>query len=215
VSEKGDEIGGLFRALEASGMHPGMKLAIEFQLLTAQRSGAVHGALWDEIDLERRTWTVPAARMKRMRASPWADLAHVAPLSEQALAVLEKAHALSGDSEFVFPGRNPGRPWSDTAIDHEIHRPQTLAKFREHGVERFNLHDLRRTATTLLAQLGIAPHVVDRVLGHVPHGVTAEVYNLYEYAAEKRSALDVLAERVAALKAGEPAKIVPITRRVA
>ena len=61
--------------------------------------------------------------------------------------------------------------------------------------------------------LGVAPHVVDRVLGHVPTGVTAEVYNLYEYSTEKRSALDALGERVAALKAGEPAKIVPIKRR--
>jgi integrase len=213
VGEKGDEIGGLFRALEQCGMHPGMKLAIELQLLTAQRSGAVHGARWDEIDLERRTWTIPASRMKRALRSHWADLPNVVPLSRGALAILEQARALSGDSPYVFPGRNPGQPWSLTAIDHEIHRESTLAKLHEHGVARFNLHDLRRTATTLLAALGIAPHVVDRILGHVPHGVTAEHYDLYQYAAEKRAALDALGERVAALKAGKPAKIVSMARR--
>jgi integrase len=218
VSQESSEIGGLFRALEGCGMHPGMKLAIEFQLLTAQRPGAVNGALWDEV--KSGVWTVPAERMKRMRSSPWADLPNVVPLSEQALAVLEKARALSGDSEFVFPGRDAGKPWSDTAIDHEIHREQTLAKFREHGIERFNLHDLRRTATTIMARLGIAPHVLDRVLGHVPRGVTAEHYDLYEYSAEKRAALVALGASVARLKAGEPAevvfgtaKVVPFTRR--
>jgi integrase len=189
-----------------------MKLAIEFQLLTAQRPGAVNGARWDEIDRKRAMWTVPAARMKRSKRSHWADLANVVSLSPQALAVLEKAYALSGDSPYVFPGREAGKPWSDTAIDHEIHRKQTLAKLKEHGVERFNLHDLRRTATTIMAEAGIAPHVVDRVLGHVPSGVTAEHYNLYEYSAEKRAALEALGTRVAELQASKPAKVVAIAR---
>lgn len=212
VSDKGDEIGGLFRALEGSGMHPGMKLAIEFQLLTGQRSGAVHNALWDEIDFERRTWTVPPERMKRSQRSHWADLPNVVPLSEQALAVLEQARAPSGDSKFVFPGRDAGRPWALTSINQEIHRNTTLARFREQGVQRFNLHDLRRTATTLMAQLGTAPHVLNHVLGHVPSGVTAEHYNIYEYSAEKRQALDALGARVAELQAGKPAKVVAIAR---
>jgi integrase len=214
VSDKGDEIGGLFRALEASGMHPGMPLALELQLLTAQRPGAVDGARWDEIDRKRGTWTVPAERMNRQRVSHWADLPNVVPLSAQALAVLERAQALSGDSPFVFPGRDPKKPWSETAIDHEIHRDTMLAKLREQGVGRFNRHDLRRSATTILAAAGIAPHVIDRVLGHVPSGITAEHYNIHSYDAEARAALDVLGARVAELKAGsKPAKVVAMKGR--
>jgi len=177
-----------------------MRLAVEFQLLTAQRPGAVHGARWDEIDRERGTWTVPPERMKRSMRSHWADLPNVVPLSAQALDVLARAHKLSGSSPFVFPGRKPEKPWSETAIDHEIHRPTTLALLRAQGVERFNLHDLRRTATTLMTAAGTPPHVVDRVLGHVPSGVTAEHYDQYQYAREKREALDALGARVAALR---------------
>lgn len=212
VGEKGDEIGGLFRALEACGMHPGMKAAIEFQLLTAQRPGAVRGARWSEIDREAGTWTVPPERMKRSLSGPWADLAHVVPVSREALAVLDRAHLLSGDSPFVFPGRDSKKPWSDTGIDHELHRPQTLAKLREQGVERFNLHDLRRSATTLMAKAKIAPHVLERALGHVPSGVLAEHYDIHSYLPEMREALEKLGARVAALKAGG---LVDVARRAA
>jgi integrase len=122
--------------------------------------------------------------------------------------VLERARTLSGDSPFVFPGRNPERPWSGEAINHEIHRDSMLALLKKHEVERFNLHDLRRTATTVMASAGVLPHIIDRVLGHVPSGVTAEVYNKYEYGPEKRAALDKLGERVSALKLGQAAKVV-------
>ncbi len=206
VTQKADEIGGLFRALAASAMHPGMKLAIEFQTLTAQRPGAVRGARWAEIDRKRRTWTIPPERMKRMKASPWSDLPNVVPLSVEALAVIECAGALSGESPYLFPGRDPEKPWSDTAIDHELHRETMLAMLKERGVERFNLHDLRRTATTILASLGTMPHIVDKLLGHVPEGVTAEVYDVYEYLTEKRSALEALGARVAKMKRRRPIK---------
>jgi hypothetical protein len=61
-----------------------------------------------------------------------------------------------------------------------------------------------------MAERGIAPHVIDRVLGHVPSGVTAEVYDRWEYGPEKRAALDALGARVAELKAGKPAKVVSL-----
>jgi integrase len=201
VTEKGDEIGGLFRALASSSVHPGMKLAIEFQLLTAQRPGAVRGARWSEIG--KKIWTVPPERMKRMVNSPWADLSNVVPLSVEALAVLEKARALSGESPFVFPGRDDKKPWSPEAIDHELHREAMLASLKAEGVARFNLHDLRRTSVTVMAGLGVMPHVIDRILGHVPAGVTAEHYNIHEYVTEKRAALEKLGKRVAAMKRGK------------
>jgi integrase len=214
VTEKSDEFGGLFRALKDAPMHPGMKLAVEFQLLTAQRPGAVRGARWGEIDRKAKTWTVPAERMKRARASPWSDLPNVVPLSAEALAVIERADALTGDSEYVFPGRDEGKPWSDTAIDHELHRETMLARLKEQSVARFNLHDLRRTATTTMAAAGVLPHIVDRVLGHVPSGVTSEVYDIHEYIAEKRSALEVLGARIARMKARRPRKadVLPMKR---
>jgi len=149
---------------------------------------------------------VPAERMKRQRGSQWERLTHVVPLSSQALEILDEAHRYSGDSPFVFPGRVTDRPWIATAIDHEIHRPQTLAKLREHGVERFNLHDLRRSAVTIMTAVGVTPHIVERVLGHVPSGVVAEHYDLYSYYPEMREALQMLGAAVDTLKAGKRIK---------
>ena len=85
------DIAGTLETIERSGMTTA-KLAFRFLVLTAARSGEVRGATWDEIDLENRTWTVPAERMKMNRA-------HRVPLSDAALAVLEQAYRLRGISE--------------------------------------------------------------------------------------------------------------------
>lgn len=77
--------------------------ATRFMILTAARANEALGATWDEIDLEQRIWTIPAERMKMPRA-------HRVPLSEQAIAVLEKRRALATpDDGMVFPGAN-GKP---------------------------------------------------------------------------------------------------------
>ena len=91
---------GSARASESS------KLVLEFLVLTAARSGEVHKATWDEIDLDGATWTVPAERMKANRE-------HRVPLSKRVLEVLAEAVELSDRSALVFPGMRPGRPLSE------------------------------------------------------------------------------------------------------
>ncbi len=73
--------------------------ALQFIILTASRSGEVRGAKWEEIDLKKKVWTVPADRMK-------AGKPHAVPLSPEAVALLE---SLPRDSEFVFPGGRGGK----------------------------------------------------------------------------------------------------------
>ena len=85
------------------------KLALEFLVLTAARSGEVRKATWDEIDLDGATWTVPAERMKANRE-------HRVPLSKRALEVLADAAGLSEGSGLVFPGMRPGRPLSENTL---------------------------------------------------------------------------------------------------
>ncbi|WP_306132233.1 tyrosine-type recombinase/integrase [Roseivivax marinus] len=91
------------------------KLALELVILTACRSGEVRLARWDEIDLDRAEWTIPAERMKAKKA-------HRVPLSERAVAVLSEAKALGaqmGDtSGLVFPGIKAGKPISDMTLVH-------------------------------------------------------------------------------------------------
>jgi integrase len=105
-------------------------LALEFLILTAARSGEVLGALWPEIDLTAKVWTVPAERMKAGRE-------HRVPLSAAAVAVLEKVKPLR-DGEYVFPGpsktsSNTGRPLSGMSMAmllRRMERPVTVHGFR-------------------------------------------------------------------------------------
>jgi len=89
-------------------------MALEFCILTATRSGEVLGARWCEIDLAAKVWAVPAARMKAARE-------HRIPLSDRALAILEKlAQAKTG--EFVFPGQRVGKSLSGMAMEMCLRR---------------------------------------------------------------------------------------------
>lgn len=101
-----DDMGTFMAALRE---HEGTSArALEFAILTAARTGEVIGARWDEIDLAKRIWTVPAHRMK-------AGKEHRVPLSDAALAVLEAMKKVP-DEVYVFPGAKPRRPISNMAF---------------------------------------------------------------------------------------------------
>jgi integrase len=86
------------------------RLALEFAILTAARSGEVRGALWPEINLEAAVWTVPAARMKAGRE-------HVVPLSKSAMAILALMHAYrQAGSDLIFPGTKQNAMLSDMTL---------------------------------------------------------------------------------------------------
>jgi len=84
--------------------------ALEFLILTASRTSETLEAVWPEIDLKNKVWTIPAERMKAGRD-------HRVPLAPQAVAVLTEMAALRGrESEWVFPGTRPKRPLSSMAL---------------------------------------------------------------------------------------------------
>jgi integrase len=86
------------------------RLALEFLILTATRSGEVRTAVWPEIDFKTRLWTIPANRMKAAKV-------HAVPLSEAALEVLERLRMYhSQSSDLIFSGLNPNRPMSDMTL---------------------------------------------------------------------------------------------------
>jgi integrase len=89
-------------------------LALEFAILTAARSGEVLGSRWNEFDVEKKVWTVPARRMKAARI-------HRVPLSTRTVQILDGlATATTGD--FVFPGRHPKKPLSNMALEMVLRR---------------------------------------------------------------------------------------------
>lgn len=169
-----DELGKVLPVADAMGYPFG---AIVLLLaLTAQRRGEVAGMRWDELDTDEGIWTIPGTRSKNGRA-------HAVPLAPAALAIIENLPRLTGP--FVFPARGNDEAafsgWSKAkrALDDDS------------GVEGWTLHDLRRTAATGMARLGIAPHIVERVLNHAGGSFAgvAGVYNRFSYQDEMRRAL--------------------------
>ncbi|MGX7896072.1 tyrosine-type recombinase/integrase [Tsuneonella sp. HG222] len=103
------------------------RLALEAVILTAARSGEVRKCTWDEVDLDRQIWTIPAERMKGGRE-------HIVPLSKSALAVFERMKPYArGEGSFVFPGAGRGKPLSDmtlTKVLRNMGRTETVHGFR-------------------------------------------------------------------------------------
>jgi integrase len=164
---------------------------LQLMLLTAQRETEVAGMAWDEINLAARTWTIPGRRAKNGKA-------HVVHLSEAAVEVIEALPRV-GSSALVFPSRNGttvstfGR--AKTRID------SAMAAEAGSEIAPWVLHDLRRTATTVMARLGIAPHVADKVLNHSSGTIrgVAAIYNQHQYLDERKAALEALGRFVASL----------------
>lgn len=102
------KVGGAIRAIRATDAHVSTRLALEFLILTACRSGEVRGAQWSEIDLDSATWTVPERRMKTGRE-------HRVPLSTRAVRVLAEARELGDGCGLVFPSVR-GREMSDSTM---------------------------------------------------------------------------------------------------
>jgi integrase len=164
----------VWRSFEAEGYPFGYmgKLLV----LTAQRRGEVTEMRWQQLDLDRRTWTIPAELAKNSRA-------HVLPLCDTAMAILNSVPRLS--PERVFPARNN----DVNAISGFTRAKNRFDKLS--GVQEWTIHDIRRTVATGLAQLGVAPHVIERVLNHVSgtFAGVAGVYNRFQYQDEMRAAL--------------------------
>jgi integrase len=167
-------------------------------LLTGCRLGEIEGLRWSEINFDKRQLELPGNRVKNGRG-------HIVPLSEPAMAILEKL--TRGKGEGVF----------DVKIGPRVRKALSKAVATElsEEPERWTLHDLRRTAATRMAEdLKIAPHVVDKILNHssgVVRGVAA-VYIRGEYLDERRAALEAWGRLVNAIVHGEPARNVVALR---
>lgn len=102
------------------------RLAFEFLILTASRSGEVRLATWREMDLNNALWTLPAERMK-------ARVEHVVPLAPRALAILREARATYPSSDLVFPGTKPGLPLSNMTLTKVLRDADLDGKATPHG----------------------------------------------------------------------------------
>ena len=110
------ELPGFIAKLRKAETTETIRLALEFLILTAARSGEVRGALWSELDITAKLWTVPALRMKAKRD-------HVVPLSVRAFEIVEAARKLSPESDLLFPSlRSIDKPMSDMTLTMLLRR---------------------------------------------------------------------------------------------
>lgn len=201
-----DELRAFFTTLETIGTLPTLKLALRLVLLTLCRKGELLQATWSEVDFAAATWTIPAERMKARRP-------HVVHLSQQALDILIALKTCAGGSDYLLPGRyDSDGPVSNATLNRVITATVTKAKQQELALDDFSVHDLRRTASTLLHEAGFNTDWIEKSLAHEQRGARA-VYNKAEYAEQRRQMLQAWADMVDAWVHG--ADVVPLRQKAA
>jgi integrase len=171
---------GLLRSLPRS---PTRQRILRLCLVTGQRVGEIAGMRRTELNLEARTWSLPGSRTKNKHP-------HLVPLSDLAARIIREAIADAGESPFVFPVGDT------TASPNRLARAVARGDF---GIADWSPHDLRRTALTKMAEMGIPPIVLGYVANHrttTKAGVTLAIYSKYSYENEKRQALEAWADRL-------------------
>jgi integrase len=161
---------------------------VHLLLLTAQRRGEVAGMLWSEVDLDNALWTLPGTRTKNKQT-------HAVPLSHQAVAILKKLPRI-GSSPYVFSfnGRNPVNSWTYHKKGLDI----------ASGLDDWTLHDLRRTAASGMARLGVSLPVIEKCLNHISGSFAGivSVYQRHDFADEKAKAMQKWGGHVVAIVNG-------------
>jgi integrase len=166
---------------------------VKVALLTGQRRAKVAAMRWE--DIRDGVWTIPAEAREKVNAGEL-------KLPKLALDVIE-AQPRQKENPFVFAGRGKKAFNSFSDGKEDLHAVAPIAPWV--------IHDLRRTARSLLARAGVRSEIAERTLGHVIPGVEG-VYDRHAYLDEKGEALAALAGLVERIIAGDTAKVIPLAR---
>ncbi|MDM7950537.1 integrase arm-type DNA-binding domain-containing protein [Hydrogenophaga sp.] len=186
LSEK--ELAAFWRKLEDQGAHFTTISATRLLMLTMTRKSELLRSKWPEFDLDAAQWDIPAERMKMGKA-------HRVFLSRQAVDILRQVHEFTGHGQYVFPSIFRGSvPIGDVTLNHFFKR-------MDFGVSDFSPHGTRGTAATLLREHGFGRDVVELLLAHSEKNATVAAYSHMELAADRKRALQFLADRIEQLVA--------------
>ncbi len=198
------EIHTFFKALEQTATMSTLRLAVKFMLLTLVRKTEFIEAKWDEVNFETAIWTIPKDRMKAGRP-------HNVYLSQQALDILVAFKTCFSASSYLHPGRYETElPISSATLNRVIDATVKVVHDRGEDFDPFTVHDLRRTASTLLHEAGFNSDWIEKCLAHEQRGVRA-IYNKAEYAEQRRAMLQAWADMLDAWIKNS-ASVVPIRR---
>jgi integrase len=172
---------------------PGMKLL----LLTMVRKSELLEATWNEFDFENRVWSIPKERMKKSKP-------HNVYLSDQSIDILIALKTCAGNSRYLLPSRyDAAEPMCRVVFNRVTAAIAKIAKDDDLPLAPFTVHDLRRTASTLLNEVGFNSDWIEKCLAH-EHGRTVRgVYNKAEYEPQRRHMMQEWSNMVDAWINGE------------
>ena len=162
-------------------------------ILSGARRQEIGGMCWSEFNFEQSTWTLPASRSKNKRA-------HTLPLLPAMRAIIEAVPRMASRDQLFGQRANGLTAWSRGKPELD----------RRSGVKNWTTHDIRRSVATRMADIGIAPHIIEQILNHQSghKAGPAGIYNRSNYEREVRSALALWEDHVRSIVEGSERKIV-------
>ena len=161
-------------------------LLIRMMLLTFVRTSELIEATWDEINLEKAEWVIPAERMKMRKA-------HIVPLSEQVLSIIRELKEMNGNRHFIFPSIvKPLKPMSNGTILMALDRMGYRNKMTGHGFRALAM-------STIKEKLGYQHEVVDRQLAHAPVSSVDRAYDRAKFLPQRKQMMQDWADYIDAL----------------
>jgi integrase len=187
TDEKG--FGALLRALESYQGQPETRIALQLLALTFVRSGELRNASWEEFDLDKAVWSIPAGRMKMKRP-------HRVPLAPQVIALIEELRSISlGRGPLLFPGqRSAERPISENTFNAALRR-------LGYGKDEVTAHGFRATASSMLNESRLwSEDAIERQLAHLDKNEVRRAYARADYWDERVRMMAWWADRCDGMK---------------
>jgi integrase len=233
-----EEIRTLWQTIDSSVMSDEIRRVLKLILLTGQRPGEVVGMHTDEID--GRWWTIPIERSKNKKA----HRVYLTDTALELIGQLETADTLTGELKpkgCIFPSPRikkaadgtplPAEPIQGNAVAHAVRinllgwvlkkgnyacdkDGQRISEGNRLGINTFTPHDLRRTAATMLSEIGFLDEIIDAVLNHTKQGII-KTYNRNRYDKEKQQALEAWERKLNGIISGASSKVIPMIRKAA
>lgn len=187
-------VGQLLRAIDGFKGTFIVQCALKLAPMFFVRPGELRKAKWADFDLDKGEWRFLVTKT---------TTEHLVPLAAQAVATLRELHALTGQRENVFPGRDPKKPLSDAAINAALRRMGYDTKTEITG------HGFRAMARTILHQeLHIAPEIIEHQLAHRVPDALGTAYNRTRFLPQRRKMMQQWADYLDKLKVG--AEVIPL-----
>jgi integrase len=164
------------------------RLGLQLLTYTFVRTSELIGARWDEIDLKKGIWQIPAERMKMRNP-------HIVRLSNQALAIFKRLHEITGGRDLVFPNaKSPKKTMSNNTLIYALYRLGYHSKMTGHG--------FRGIASTILHEQGFPHAHIELQLAHSEKDKVSSAYNYAEYLEPRAKMLQAWADYLDGIKAG-------------